>query len=99
MHCDKTAGKKVIKRPQGGHTTQPRVSSTAQPWCATLGGSLRGITRRKTPLRADGPVSELMKVMARACGHNHLNKFNQNDITTWKKEMAELTGIKYAGMK
>jgi len=43
--------------------------------------------------------TELMKVMARACGHNHLNQFNQKDITTWKKDMAELTGIKYAGMK
>lgn len=43
--------------------------------------------------------TELMKVMARACGHNHLNKFNQNDITTWKKEMAEWTGIKFGGMK
>lgn len=42
--------------------------------------------------------TELMKVMARACGHNHLNQFNQNDITTWKKDMAELTGIRFAGM-
>jgi glutamate synthase domain-containing protein 2 len=42
--------------------------------------------------------NELMKVMARACGHNHLNQFNKNDITTWKKEMANLSGIKYAGM-
>jgi hypothetical protein len=40
-----------------------------------------------------------MKVMARACGHNHLNKFNSNDITTWKKEMADLTGIKFGGVK
>lgn len=43
--------------------------------------------------------TELMKVMARACGHNHLNQFNQNDITTWKKDMAYLTGIKFAGRK
>jgi len=43
--------------------------------------------------------TDLMKVMARACGHDHLNKFNQNDITTWKKEMAEWTGIKFGGMK
>lgn len=43
--------------------------------------------------------TELMQVMARACGHDHLNKFNQNDITTWKKEMAEWTGIKFGGMK
>jgi glutamate synthase domain-containing protein 2 len=42
--------------------------------------------------------TELMKVMARACGHNHLNQFNKNDITTWKKDMAELSGIRFAGI-
>jgi glutamate synthase domain-containing protein 2 len=42
--------------------------------------------------------AELMKVMARACGHDHLSGFNPNDITTWKKDMAELTGIKFAGV-
>ncbi len=41
--------------------------------------------------------TELMKVMARACGHNHFNQFNSNDLTTWKKEMADLTRIQYAG--
>jgi rubrerythrin len=41
---------------------------------------------------------ELMKVMARACGHTHLSQFTLSDITTWKREMAELTGIKYAGV-
>lgn len=41
--------------------------------------------------------TELMKVMARACGHDHLNQFNSNDITTWKKDMAELSGIQFAG--
>lgn len=40
---------------------------------------------------------ELMQVIARACGHNHLSQFNQEDITTWKKEMAGLTGIQFAG--
>lgn len=40
----------------------------------------------------------LMSVMARACGHSHLNQFNPKDLTTWKKEMAELSGIKYGGM-
>ncbi|MFK7953502.1 MAG: glutamate synthase-related protein [Ekhidna sp.] len=43
--------------------------------------------------------TELMKVMARACGHDHLNQFNQRDITTWKKDIADLTGIKFGGMK
>ncbi len=41
---------------------------------------------------------ELMKVMARACGHIHLNQFNAGDLTTWKKDMADLTGIDYGGM-
>ena len=41
---------------------------------------------------------ELMKVIARACGHTHVNQFDANDITTWKREMADLTGIKYAGI-
>lgn len=40
---------------------------------------------------------ELMQVLARACGHGHLNKFGQSDITTWKKPMADLTGIAFAG--
>lgn len=40
---------------------------------------------------------DLMQVMARACGHTHLNQFNGEDITTWKKEMADLTGVAFAG--
>jgi hypothetical protein len=36
--------------------------------------------------------------MARACGHTHLNQFNSDDITTFDKEMASLTGIKYGGV-
>lgn len=42
--------------------------------------------------------TELMQVMARACGHDHLNQFNPNDITTWKREMADLTGVQFAGV-
>lgn len=40
---------------------------------------------------------ELMQVMARACGHHHLNQFCKDDLTTWKKEMSNLTGIHYGG--
>ena len=39
----------------------------------------------------------MMKVMARACGYNHLGKLNPNDLVTWKKDMAWLTGIRYGG--
>jgi glutamate synthase domain-containing protein 2 len=42
--------------------------------------------------------TELMQVMARACGHDHLNQFSPDDLTTWKREMAHLTGIRYGGV-
>lgn len=41
---------------------------------------------------------QLMQVMARACGHDHLSKFNTDDITTWKTHMAALSGIRFAGV-
>lgn len=40
----------------------------------------------------------LMQVMARACGHDHVSKFNRDDLTTWKKDMAELSGVPFGGM-
>lgn len=40
---------------------------------------------------------ELMQVMSRACGHNHLSKLNKNDLATWHKTMAELSGVKFSG--
>lgn len=43
-------------------------------------------------------TTHLMQVMARACGHDHLNQFNLNDITTWKREVAYLTGVSYGGV-
>ncbi len=42
--------------------------------------------------------TELMQVMARACGHDDLSKFSIDDLTTWKREMSHLTGISYAGV-
>ncbi len=41
----------------------------------------------------------LMQVLARACGHSHLRDFSPDDLTTWKREIAELTGIRYAGVR
>jgi len=40
---------------------------------------------------------ELMSVMARACGHNHLNQFNKDDLATWNRELAMLSGVEYSG--
>jgi glutamate synthase domain-containing protein 2 len=41
---------------------------------------------------------DLMSVLARACGHERLADFSAADLTTWKREVAELTGVRYAGV-
>ncbi len=41
---------------------------------------------------------ELMKILARACGHGHLSGFRLEDLTTWKRDVAYLTGIPYGGV-
>ncbi|MFY8274733.1 glutamate synthase-related protein [Pseudoalteromonas sp. SSDWG2] len=41
---------------------------------------------------------ELMQVMARACGHDALKQFSHNDLATWHREMALLSGIKFSGL-
>lgn len=41
---------------------------------------------------------ELMKALARGCGHAHLNAFSQRDLTTWQRDIAHLTGVRYAGV-
>ncbi len=43
--------------------------------------------------------TELMSVMARACGHDHLTKFTKTDLATWNDQMAKLTGVRYSGFK
>ncbi|MFT7311253.1 MAG: glutamate synthase domain-containing protein 2/CDGSH-type Zn-finger protein [Paracoccaceae bacterium] len=45
-----------------------------------------------------GASVELMQVLARACGHNSLSDFAPRDITTWKREIADLSGIRFAGV-
>ncbi len=45
-----------------------------------------------------GASVELMQVMARACGHDHLSKFSRDDLTTWKKDMAALSGVAFGGV-
>jgi len=41
--------------------------------------------------------TDLMKVLARACGHHDLSHFNINDLSTYDEQMARLTGIAWAG--
>ncbi len=40
---------------------------------------------------------ELMCVLARACGHDRLSAFEKDDLATWRREMALLSGVAYAG--
>ena len=40
---------------------------------------------------------ELMKILARACGHDDLSGFELEDLTTWKRNMAYLSGVPYGG--
>jgi glutamate synthase domain-containing protein 2/CDGSH-type Zn-finger protein len=42
---------------------------------------------------------ELMQVMARGCGHDSLNKFNQDDLATWNRDMAFLSGVHFSGIE
>lgn len=71
-----------------------------------------GIATQKPELRARLPVDiaaerlaqfftasvELMSVMARAAGHRNLSEFNSDDLTTFKHDMARLTGVAYGGV-
>jgi glutamate synthase domain-containing protein 2 len=42
---------------------------------------------------------ELMKVMARACGHDRLDGFSREDLATVDPVMTQLAGVGYAGLK
>ena len=42
--------------------------------------------------------TQLMKVIARSCGHNDINLFNFDDLSTFDYNMHRLTGINYAGV-
>jgi glutamate synthase domain-containing protein 2/nitrite reductase/ring-hydroxylating ferredoxin subunit len=43
-------------------------------------------------------ANELVKVIARSCGHDDVSKFNRNDLTTLNYDMHRLTGIQYSGV-
>ncbi|MFG0257718.1 MAG: glutamate synthase-related protein [Phycisphaerales bacterium JB043] len=71
-----------------------------------------GIATQKDHLRARQIVEEsarrldrffrasvdLMCVLARACGHDHLSKFSTSDLTTWTRQMASLSGVRFGGV-
>lgn len=44
-----------------------------------------------------GASTQLMQVMARACGHDRLAGFNRDDLASWHREVADLAGIEWSG--
>jgi glutamate synthase domain-containing protein 2/nitrite reductase/ring-hydroxylating ferredoxin subunit len=71
-----------------------------------------GIATQQPHLRARLPVqraaeqltryltatTELMVVLARACGHDSLSHFTPRDLTSWKRDIADLVGVPFAGV-
>jgi methylamine---glutamate N-methyltransferase subunit C len=71
-----------------------------------------GIATQQPHLRARLPVddaahrlatfldasTELMTVLARACGHDRLDQFGIDDLTTFDRDTHHLTGIAYGGV-
>jgi len=71
-----------------------------------------GIATQKDDLRARLLVEEaarrlerffrasvqMMSLLARACGHHHLNRMAPSDLTTWNRDMAHLSGVAYGGV-
>jgi len=43
-------------------------------------------------------TNDLIKVVARACGYDDVNKFNHDDLSTFDVDIHKLTGINYAGI-
>jgi glutamate synthase domain-containing protein 2 len=72
-----------------------------------------GIATQKPHLRSRLPVDmaatrltrflqtsvDLMSILARACGHHSLSDFTADDLTTWRRDVADLVGVEYAGVR
>jgi glutamate synthase domain-containing protein 2 len=63
-----------------------------------LRARLKGDIAAQRLNRFMGASTELMQVLARACGHSHLNEFCNDDLTTWQRDMAYLSGVSYGGV-
>ncbi|MEO8107451.1 MAG: glutamate synthase-related protein [Actinomycetes bacterium] len=72
-----------------------------------------GIATQKPHLRARLPVDQaserltrflvssvaLMSILARACGHRSLADFTSDDLTSWRRDVADLVGVEFAGVR
>lgn len=46
-----------------------------------------------------GATTDLIKVIARSCGYDDINKFNKEDLSTFDWDIHKLTGVNYAGIR
>ena len=81
------------------------VAATGMRYQPSLSDKARLLGHLLTPSLSRAPLHSffaatvsLMKIMARACGHDHLAGFDLRDLTTWDRDMAYLTGIAYGGV-
>ncbi len=44
-------------------------------------------------------TNDLIRVVARSCGHDDITKFNHDDLSTFDRDIHKLTGINYAGIQ
>jgi glutamate synthase domain-containing protein 2 len=41
---------------------------------------------------------QLIALMTRACGHDDISRFSGDDLSTWSRDMAALSGVRFAGV-
>ena len=80
VHCGPYLQLEQLPRP----ASPPRSRSCGGGWTSQRP---RGAWRRFWTHPTD-----LMQVMARACGHHRLSDLQPSDLTTWKREMTDLSG-------
>ena len=74
------------------YPTATQRDAEALAWC------LRHGARQELLAQFLHTSVELMKILARACGHTHLNELSIDDLVTWKDDMSRLAGVPYGGV-
>ena len=84
--ASRAAGRRSIRR-RSSLSMTAREGTRSRPACAA-----------ERLARFFSAAVELMTVLARATGHRHVSEFTIEDLTTFKSDMAELTGVAYGGV-
>ena len=82
-------GGQGAKTGTGGHLPGHKVTAEI--------ARVRGLKEGETAI-SPAPFSDLLKLVARACGHNSVSRFSHEDLSTLNHEIHLLSGINYAGI-